>query len=217
VANDGDREFLAEGLEAGETYRIALAEAGNVTIDDDGTVSFAIETGNADFGSPTAEIVETNGVARTAADALDATATADGEISFTIEADGSEIVVPVVFDADDDELPVNADGEPANAFGVGGETYFTDQGDWEVGVEFDPSDLRPFATDVEATFAITDTNVSVDGEAAGGLGDAFGGEVDEVVLHRFRADVSEGCAGAGGGEPVAEQAGVGGVGGGGAA
>lgn len=79
----------------------------------------------------------------------------DGVVNFTVDSndDNDARVIPVVYEGDGD-LTVNAAGEPTIDFGIGGQVIFTDPTDVEV--SFEPSALRPFETDVTATFTVVD-------------------------------------------------------------
>lgn len=112
-------------------YDIRLYPAANVTIDADGVVTFADAdgtpagsgNGEADRGTVNAVIEVVNGVGVTLAQAVEATSTAGGDLSFTIDSTTPDDVIPVVFldTEDDSNVELNADNEPTEAVGVGGQ------------------------------------------------------------------------------------------------
>lgn len=126
----GEREFTVEGLGDVDEVVIALAEAGNVTVEDN-QVSFEEDDGSADFGTVASTITELSvGDQSFANPSTPETVNVADVDEFTFEITGVdteiENVVVVVY-ADDNGLSVDEDGLPDDVdFGVGGESYFVD-------------------------------------------------------------------------------------------
>jgi len=132
--NTGSRSYTVSGL--GTTpVNIALFPASAVSNDEDGIVTFDV-TGTAPnevadgIGETNAVIEVVQGVAvggdtHVGAGETPITPT-NGSITFTVDSQFFDEVVPVVFvDADnDDQLDVAADGTPQEAFGVAGATTY---------------------------------------------------------------------------------------------
>ena len=134
-----NRTYSVATPAAGATHTIVLVPAANVTVAANGAVSFAdAETaggvagaGNneADLGTVAARIVSVNSVPL-GAPAVSATAVpVAGTITFTVEGNAVESVVPVVFfDADaDGQIDLDANNRPvaAEVFGIGSATTYT--------------------------------------------------------------------------------------------
>jgi putative cell wall-binding protein len=136
-----NRTYTLSGLDANTTYSIGLVPADNVTNDggpvsfkdDEGTATASDDNGQADeLGAGAADadiaadIVNVNGAA-VGPVVYTETKPVNGGISFTIDGDAAGSVIPVVWvDANgNDALDLNADNEPTENFGLGGETTFT--------------------------------------------------------------------------------------------
>lgn len=154
--DDGDastadnRSFTVTGLDDDETYRITLVACDNITRDGDGNAVFAFDPADVEgdgdnlaaTGPTQADIITINGTATTDADAgagvMTRTATGtpvNGSLTFTIDGDGAECVVPVVYldggagqtnaqGGSSIRLELDDDGLPVETFGLGGETTF---------------------------------------------------------------------------------------------
>jgi hypothetical protein len=137
VSPQGDRtvergetvQFTFSGITS-DTVDIALFDCGNVSTDENGTVTFTGSnpggSGNtAQAGTTEADITVVNGVATAGNQHVNDAASGDGDVSFTVSTDSttSECFVAVVFDdADDDNLlDLAGNGEPTEAFGVSGD------------------------------------------------------------------------------------------------
>ncbi len=149
VDNTGRHSYSVSGITSA-TVDIALFPAENVSVDGDGVVSFS---SNATVGDSTGVSIETvNGsfnvaAATTAGDAHvnDVTVT-DGGITFAIDSVVADEVIPVVFDdADDDDALDHTDGDPTEAFGIGG------QKNWV-----------PAEATAGGAVTVTDTNTNLD-------------------------------------------------------
>lgn len=132
TTNEGRRTYSVSGLDDNATYNVALFPAESVTVTD-GTVSFedATDDGQADDAGNTSANVETiNGTATDRTDEQTASPV-NGTITFTVDSVGAESVIPAVWlDADvddqgdaapDNQLDVDANGEPTEDFGIGGQ------------------------------------------------------------------------------------------------
>ncbi len=101
-----DRQFSVTNPVAGATHTIALFPAANVTVATDGTVTFKDADSNnvADgIGAVEAWISVVNGAAVAANTQVTTVMPSGGTITFTVDGDLAESVVPVVFaDADSD-------------------------------------------------------------------------------------------------------------------
>lgn len=146
-----NRDFTVAGLDAGEEYRITLVTCDSVTREADGDVVFddADNDNLADTGNPTADIISVNGAAPTnntgegtanttpVTNSAVATVPANGTITFTIDGDTAECVVPVVYEngfagntgseggGTSPRLELEADNTPSEDFGLGAQTTFT--------------------------------------------------------------------------------------------
>ncbi|MEX1163832.1 MAG: fibronectin type III domain-containing protein [Nitriliruptor sp.] len=128
--NDGARQYSVSGLDDDEDYVLTLFPAEDVSIDDDGVVSFddtegTDNAGNGEAdnqGNTNAEIEVVNG--STVADGTDEVVVppVNGTINFTIDSTVAEAVRPVLFSDEDgdDDLDLDADDQPTEDFGVGG-------------------------------------------------------------------------------------------------
>jgi len=130
VGNQGRRAYEVTGLDTTADYDIALFPAENVSIDDEGNVTFTSNATIADNTGPSIEVV--NGSAQTVSGSADETEQVnnvspqtDGTITFAIDSDVLDEVVPVIWlDAEvagDNMLDLNADGTPSEDFGIGGQ------------------------------------------------------------------------------------------------
>ena len=121
--NAGAREYQASGLEPGLSYVIALLDAETVdpvngtftsySLSDEASTS--IESVN---GTPTGQA---GGLVETVQE--EGTATAQGTLTFVVDATAADRIIPVVYqDLDEDETLTLAGGTPSEPFGIGGET-----------------------------------------------------------------------------------------------
>ena len=163
--DDGSRTYTISGLTAGTSIRIALVVPASV---DAGAFSLDATQRLATLTAPAASLIdEINGVAVTAAPAINFTPTST-TLTFQVKGAGPEEVVPVVFSRADgnDSLKVNLSGAAREAFGLGGK------------VTFKAADVA--ALPEEATAAIAATAVS---EVYGTTGFAFGvGPTDQYLM-----------------------------------
>jgi hypothetical protein len=184
LATSDERDYEASGFGADtDSVVLDLADADNVTVSD-GIVTFITDEDDgdftADFGDVDATItdVEVDGTVfpgYTAGDTI--SVDADSEVSFTVEGEAGtdESVIPVVFEGDDaDALPTDEDGDPLNAFGIGGVTNFTDIDDLTV---TPATSLNPFGTDHTVTATLVD-----------GDDDPVAAEGQEVTFEVLRYD-----------------------------
>lgn len=127
-----NRDYTVAGLRNGVEYRITLVEA-SVVRDEGGITRLRDADGDdlADVGSYTADIVRVNGaaVARTAGGPAPSTATAtpvEGRITFTVDGDAEEDVLPVVYTngGRSPRLELAGDDRPIEAYGLGGVTRY---------------------------------------------------------------------------------------------
>lgn len=126
VDNTGRRSYEVNGLVAGEDYEVALVDASTVVVATDGTVAFTSWTLTTES---TIELI--NGTSTgapaggTESQQETAEAMADGSITFAIDSDSPDQVIPVVFlDAGttpNGSLGLNADGTPSELFAIGGQ------------------------------------------------------------------------------------------------
>jgi hypothetical protein len=152
------RQYEVTGIDS-ETVDIALFECDEVTVED-GVATFnddendGVGNNRADQGNVNATVEIVNGVSVNG-DA-DEIAVTNGTVSFTVESNGAECFVPVVFnDADDDDfLDLNADDEPTEAFGVGGATTVLPE---ELGA-FEDATGDVIDADTDADFYTLDEN-----------------------------------------------------------
>ncbi|WP_432536272.1 cell wall-binding repeat-containing protein [Kineococcus arenarius] len=125
------RQYVITNPVAGAQHRIVLFNADEVTVDANGVVTFLDEAENdgdgnndADTGAVASRITVVNGstVAGGAGDVQVEVAPVNGQISFTVEGNGFESVIPVVYaDANsDNNLDLDDDGATTEDFGVGG-------------------------------------------------------------------------------------------------
>ncbi|WP_432510851.1 cell wall-binding repeat-containing protein [Kineococcus sp. SYSU DK001] len=125
--NTGRRTFTVSGITS-TTVDIALLPAEDVTTSGD-TVSFATGTPIADGGGVSIELLNGAGNVAAGASAGDAAvndvAVTNGTVSFAIDAVTADAVIPVVFDdANDNNTLDLTEGQPTEAFGVGGATTY---------------------------------------------------------------------------------------------
>ena len=170
AAADKRQDFEVTGFGDTETVRINFVDGDDEDFGvEDGTVTLPSTDGDAEFdgtdvtlsnvrvdGTLIAGATETTDI-----DVSDASALTF-RVTVTDDADGRR--VPVVFAPDaDGELPVGDDGEPTNAFGVGGVITFLD----ELTVDFAAaSQDQELAIGADATFAI-ELAGDLDGEVSG--------------------------------------------------
>ncbi|MBA2280834.1 MAG: S-layer homology domain-containing protein, partial [Acidimicrobiia bacterium] len=125
-----NRRYTATGLTAGQSYRVTLVNAGNITRGSDGTITFLHDTGaNSGFALATpnaaVDIVEVNGVAVGPTKSI-LTTPVNGALTVLLDAEGTGRVVPVIYVApanpNDPNTRLNLDvnGAPTEAFGLGG-------------------------------------------------------------------------------------------------
>lgn len=127
-STDDDRQYTVNNPVADTTHTIALFPADEVSVDDDGVVSFGDDEGDAneadDLGNVSADITVVNGAPQAADTQVATVMPSGGQITFTVDGDADETVVPVVFaDADEEgdlDLDENDVATEAEAFGVGG-------------------------------------------------------------------------------------------------
>lgn len=128
-ANRGARQYTVSGLEAG-SYDIALFPAENVTVDEDGNATFADADSNnqADGEGATDAVIEVVNGAGNGDDEVNNVQPINGQITFTVDSEVFESVVPVIFSGANDTLdlvkPATANDdpkEPSDPFGVGGQ------------------------------------------------------------------------------------------------
>jgi hypothetical protein len=147
-----DRSFTVSGLVAGEEYRITLVTCASAVRNGAGDVVFADADNDslADTGSPTTDIHSVNGAAPTnnagegtatstapVTNSAVATVPSSGTITFTIDGDTPQCVVPVVYEngfagntgaeggGTSPRLELADDDTPAEVFGIGPQTTFT--------------------------------------------------------------------------------------------
>lgn len=128
--NRGARQYSVSGLTDTQTYDIQLYPAGNVTVSDTEQVSFADNNensgagdGEADLDTVNAFIEVVNGAGTTGTPRNVEVNPVNGTITFTIDSTQPGSVVPVVFvDTENDgTLELDANNEPTEDFGIGGE------------------------------------------------------------------------------------------------
>ena len=133
-ANRGARTYTVSGLDADTAYDIALFPAENITVADDGTVTFADTNSNnqADGQGATDAVIEVVNGAATSGDEVFNTSPVNGSITFVVDSTTFDEVIPVVWA---DETPGTANvlnlvapttgnanpKEAAEPFGLGGQ------------------------------------------------------------------------------------------------
>ncbi|WP_432563902.1 cell wall-binding repeat-containing protein [Kineococcus sp. SYSU DK003] len=124
---DEVRQYSVTGLDADSKYRVTLVDADNISVDENGVVSFVEDgsTGLALPGTVEADITVVNGVsAATPGQSIGGIAPTAGNISFTVTTDAATVegFVPVVYvdGGDNTRLELDEDGLPTEAFGLGG-------------------------------------------------------------------------------------------------
>ena len=131
------RAYTVTETVADTDHTIALFPAENVSVDGNGVFTFvdAADDGDADGqGDTPASITVVNGES-TDQTAVQTAQPVNGEITFTINSSATDSVILVVFfDApegdpavSDGELNVDADGEPTEVFGIGGQKNWFDE------------------------------------------------------------------------------------------
>jgi hypothetical protein len=129
-----NRDYTVSGLVEGVEYRITLVAAGNVR--DEGGITRFTDTDDdnlAEVGRYTSDITTVNGESVARSDggpSAPSTTTAtpeNGQITFTIDGDGEDSVVPVVYTngGKSPRLELASDDRPIEAFGLGGVTTYT--------------------------------------------------------------------------------------------
>jgi hypothetical protein len=123
-----DRQYTVTGLTAGLDYTIQLFPAANLAGAPTYTFTENGVTNTADEGAVAADITVVNGAAVAAPDDDAVTQPVSGTITFTVDGDAAETIIPVIYrDVDvDGNLDLNADNTPiaAEVFGVGGSIRF---------------------------------------------------------------------------------------------
>jgi putative cell wall-binding protein len=123
IGNEGSRTFDVTGLEPGGTYVIALLDA--ETVDLSGGVTFESYSPS---DEATTSIESVNGTPTGAAGAIETvqeegTATAEGTLSFVVDASAADSIFPVVFEDLDEDGTLTLAGQVADEpFGIGGKT-----------------------------------------------------------------------------------------------
>jgi putative cell wall-binding protein len=123
LTSEGARTFTVSGLEPGGTYEIALLDA--ETIDPSGGVTF---DGYSLSDEASTSIESVNGQPRGAAGGVETvqetgTATAQGTMTFVVDATEPDSIYPVVFEDLDDDGELTLAGQVADEpFGIGGKT-----------------------------------------------------------------------------------------------
>lgn len=123
-----DREYSVDGLTAGQQYRVTLVDPANIGQATGGDTIFAEDgsTGLAAAGTVTARIVKVNGTALAGgsmAQSVGGITPVSGKITFTVDGDQPEQVVPVVYTDQggaNTRLNIDDTGRPTEPFGVGG-------------------------------------------------------------------------------------------------
>lgn len=125
LTSEGARTFQVSGLEPGGSYVIALLDA--ETVDPTGGVSFDSYSLSDEAAT---SIESVNGTPAGAAGGVetvqtDATATAEGTLTFVVDATEADAIYPVVFEDLDDDGTLTLAGDVADEpFGLGGETLW---------------------------------------------------------------------------------------------
>lgn len=205
VTDADSRSFTATGLAPGVEYRITLVRAGQIErAAESAQVRFSTEPldgGSAvDPGAPASRVVSVNGgaprtqgAAGTAPTATGPTpsavteADADGRISFTVQSDQVEQVVPVLHlngggdqrslqtgGGDSPRLQTDAEGRPLEFFGLAGQTDVVADGSPDPEPSQQPDEQGPRI--VEARVATENT------DADGASGTASPGDVFVLTL-----------------------------------
>lgn len=147
TTNEGARQYSVSGLSDTQTYDIRLFPTENVTVSDTGQVSFAdaennnAGDGEADTGTVVADIEVVNGVSTgVAPDEHVEASPSNGTITFTVDSQAQESVIPVVFleTENDGTLELDANNRPTENFGIGGSKKWIPEeasaGDFQVNV-----------------------------------------------------------------------------------
>lgn len=122
-----DRDYTVTGVTAGQQYRVTLVDPVNIG-SSGGSTTFAEDgsTGLAAAGTLTARIVKVNGTALPGdqvAQSVGSISPVDGMITFTVDGDDPEELVPVVYTDQggaNTRLNLDSAGRPTEPFGVGG-------------------------------------------------------------------------------------------------
>lgn len=134
-ANRGLRQYSVSGLDNTKTYEVVLFDADDVTVDQNGVVTFNDDDENVGAGNDQADYtVDSAGgvieVVNGAANPQDpdtnrvAVSPVNGVISFSVDSTTADSIVPVVFlDAEATggrQLDLGANNQPTEEFGIGG-------------------------------------------------------------------------------------------------
>ncbi|GAB3220699.1 hypothetical protein GCM10027586_12050 [Kineococcus gypseus] len=122
------RQYSVANLDADTDYRITLVNANNISVDEDGVVSFAEDgsTGLALPGTVAADITVVNGISAGAGagQSIGGISPTGGTVSFTVTTDAAAVegFVPVVYvdGGENTRLELDDAGLPSEAFGLGG-------------------------------------------------------------------------------------------------
>jgi putative cell wall-binding protein len=134
VATD-DRTYTVNGLDDTKTYTVSLFPCDNVSQNANGVYTFQDTDGTANKADgegttatnsvPAADITRVNNSGVTATDTAQATPV-NGTINFTIDGAAPGCVVPVVYlNSGSAGLDLDANNQPTEFFGVGGQTTYT--------------------------------------------------------------------------------------------
>ncbi len=199
--DDSDNvEITVTGVSSTEMYRLTLVDADNISTDDEGFTTFVedADTGLALAGTLDARIVTVNGAAPTTiGQTVGAVMAVGGEITFVIECNGGEAVVPVVYTdqgGDNTRLNLDDDGRPTEPFGIGGTITFTEPPAPES--PFGPESLTGAPELQDVTISATDGTVvtyTFD-EAIPGQNLQFFGEAPNRFYTGFRLYLPDGTA-----------------------
>jgi putative cell wall-binding protein len=145
TSNEGARQYAVSGLDNATTYDLELFPAENVTVDDNGVVTFADEDGARNAGNGyadkdvdnddsngtdendvIADIEVVNGSSQVDARERVEVKPVNGQITFTVDSENADSVVPVVYadgqttGAGADNLDLDDSNQPSEMFAVGG-------------------------------------------------------------------------------------------------
>jgi putative cell wall-binding protein len=190
------RQFSFTGIEASEVD-IVLAHCDDVTTDENGMVSFrdAGDNDTADFGDVAgAAITVVNGVTSDGQDV----SPVNGGVSFTVESGTQTCYVPVVFadEADDSTLNLDANDQPTDAFGIGGDTTVVpaESATMTLTADEDINSVDKAANQIITTRALYnyDANDRYFIESTTDDSNNTADALEEVTLAEFEAELSEG-------------------------
>jgi hypothetical protein len=176
ILDAGEREYTATDFGDVNEVVLDLADAEDVDVDN-GTVTFESDNDDAELGDvdATIEDITVDGTSfPTLGEGDSVSVNEDSVVEFTVVGGGSdESVVPVVYEDDDNGLPVDDDGEPEVDFGIGGEIRFVS----DVELEVDPADdTNPTETDHTVAVQLLD--------GAGDDLEAAGWDIDVIVAEQ---------------------------------